>query len=255
MNYPLTTSILFLIVLYFLYNFFKTEKFITEASSNIKFMTATETAEFINNDSDNYVRTLSQWDLYARKSNLQDDYKKNASNAALDFTDDQKGRFIAACNKADRFFRKTKIDGIDCSKIAAIPWILAQTKNRSYEDGLSHTRENIIFISTTLNEDEDSLVKTMIHEKVHIYERMYPEDMAKYLQINNFTTWKQRLGIPRIRANPDLDSWIYFDESTQKPMVAYYSSDKPHNITDVFLDNNAYEHPYELLAYRIAEQY
>ena len=75
--------------------------------------------------------------------------------------------------------------------------------------------------------------------------------MDSYLESNGYIKWKQRLGVPRIRANPDLNGWIYIDPKSESPMMALYTSDKPSGISDITLSNPTFEHPYELLAYNM----
>jgi len=241
-------------VLYYLYKSLKTDReyFSGETFNNInvKFMSSLESKQFILSDSDTYAYNLSQWDLIARKVDSSDTYKIIAANSCIDFTESQKSRFKSAIIAADKFFNK-----YGYPKIADIPWVIAITGGSVYEDGLSHTRENIIFVSNNITETHENLTKTLIHEKIHIYERQYPADVNKLLKDNKFTRVKRRYGIPRIRANPDLDDWIYLNEKTGKELIALYSSDNPHNITDIVLTDLAYEHPYEFIAYKIAELY
>ena len=119
---------------------------------------------------------------------------------------------------------------MDCQKIASIPWVFALTKENEYEDGLPHTRTNIIFLSTNVDQTPLKLVSILIHEKIHIYQRLYPEETMNFLAVHGYYRWKQRFGVPRIRSNPDLDPWIYFNPVSKQPMIAYYTSDTPNNI-------------------------
>jgi hypothetical protein len=98
-------------------------------------------------------------------------------------------------------------------------------------------------------------VRTLIHEKVHLYQRLYPEEITQILERRKFRRWKQRLGEPRVRANPDVDPWIYINPENNEPMVALYASDQPADISDIYLQDGAFEHPYEYLAYEIASLY
>jgi hypothetical protein len=58
------------------------------------------------------------------------------------------------------------------------------------------------------------------------------------------------------RANPDLNNNIY-QNNKNEIMQCYYNSNTPNSIQDVTcLNNNSInEHPYELLAYNIANKY
>lgn len=222
--------------------------------NHVQFMTKEETANFLKTDPDSYIKNLSPLDLHARKVGNEQMYMRIASEAADDFTREQKIRYTAAARNADAFYKRTKIDGINMAAIATIPWVLALTSDNKYEDGLPHTRANIIFVSNELDETENTLVRTLIHEKMHLYQRLYPEAFSQFLESRGFIRWKQRMGEPRIRANPDVDPWIYIDPITKEPMVAYYATDKPISITDVVLEDAAFEHPYEKIAYEIAQR-
>lgn len=239
-------------VLYLIYQYLTKEEFINEPGAEVTFLNAQQTASFLLEDKDMYFANLSPTDLYARQAKTNEDYKKRAAEAAGDLTSAQKTRYAEAARKGDEFFRTLNMPGIDTAKLVNVPWVIAYTKGTAYEEGLPHTRANIIFVSSDMDETPEDLLRVLVHEKVHVYTRMYPKEAAYFLESNGFTRWKRRQGVPRIRANPDLDEWIYIDPTTEKPMVTYYSSDHPENINDTAQTNAAFEHPYELIAYRIA---
>lgn len=226
---------------------------VPSGASTIHFMTATETAQFLEQDRDAYVHNLSPTDLYARDVTSPTEYISNIKKVATSFDSMQQKRYKKACKAADDYIMslKGKVD-LPVDDIVAIPWILAYTVRAEYEDGLPHTRANIIFVSSDVDETHEPLVRTLVHEKIHIYQRMYPERMTQWLEAHGYDRWKQRMGEPRIRANPDLDPWIYIDPSTDKPMAAYYNSDKPMGIMDVYLTDMTFEHPYERMAYELS---
>jgi hypothetical protein len=64
-----------------------------------------------------------------------------------------------------------------------------------------------------------------------------------------------------IRSNPDTNGKIYYapDNTTTSPdanvMVCLYRNDNPNSINDVIHKNYSNEHPYEKIAYEIAENY
>lgn len=236
----------------FLYKRVYLERF--AIGSSVTFLSKMQTVDFLQSDADGYVKNLSPLDLYARKAATHQQYIRKASEAAVDFTSAQKVRFTKAAKAVDEFLRSLSIRDINTKAIADVPWVIAMTSEDGYEDGLPHTRANVIFVSSNIDETPESLMRTLIHEKVHVYQRMHPDTMMVCLESRGYRRWKQRLGEPRIRANPDLDPWIYIDPTTKEAMAAYYSTDKPVSITDVVLDDPAFEHPYEKIAYEIARR-
>ena len=264
-KYNIFAIVLILVVLYFGITNMQKEGFIVQwtPSNNMKltFLTAQETAKFIMSDPDNYTHNLNGWDLLARHVSTEIDYRRSSAGAAIDFTESQKTRINNAAVKADKFFASYKSDyaqtndyiDISGKDILAIPWIFALTNEDTYEDGMPHTRGNTIFLSTEVDETPRNLTKLLIHEKVHLYQRLYPQQCAAYLANHGFVQWKLRQGVPRIRSNPDVDPWIYIESQSQKPLMALYASDKPRNLSDVVdaFNNIRYEHPYELMAYTI----
>ena len=54
-----------------------TEKYENKDGGHIKFMTFKETADFLRNDSDRYVRNMSALDLHARHAKTYIDYLNN----------------------------------------------------------------------------------------------------------------------------------------------------------------------------------
>lgn len=248
-----TIIVLCVAVVAYMYRCIRNETFVP--SAGVRFMTADETAIFIMQDPDGYVKNMSPTDLYARKTSSPEQYISRCAKVAKEFSSAQKIRFTKACKDADDFFRSLNDTYIDSDKMIKIPWVLAMTEGETYEDGLPHTRANIIFVSSFMNEQSNELVRTMIHEKLHLYQRLYPEEIVHMIYAKGFKQWKLRMGEPRIRANPDVDPWIYMNPENNEPMMAVYTSDRPSNISDVFLKDYTFEHPYEYVAYEIASKY
>lgn len=243
---------IFATIAYITYKYVYVERFVV--GEYITFLDASETADFIRRDPDAYIKNLSPTDLYARKVGSPEEYTRKAANVATNFSTKQKERYARAARDADAFLRKARVPDIDLKNVATIPWVIGLTSGATYEDGLPHTRANIIFMSTDVDETPESLVQTLVHEKLHLYQRLHPDIMMACLERRGFKRWKQRMGEPRVRANPDVDPWIYIDPVTREPMVAYYATDKPVNITDVVLDDPSFEHPYEKIAYDVAQR-
>lgn len=206
------------------------------------YLTKEETIKFIINDNDNYIKSLSRYDLIARKVNSHDEYISMIINNTLSFNDSQKEKLNKCCFIANKFyFNKYK-------------WKFALIDNQ-YEEGYPHTREDIIFLSPKIiNNQEDFLIEILIHESIHIYQRYNKHDMDDYLISNRYTISRKRITEPLIRANPDLDEYIYKDKNNVE-MIYKYSSNNPININDLIKSSNNNEHPFEVMAYEIAGKY
>lgn len=223
-----------------------------ETFTNVSFsiLSPTEVRDFIQNDGDGYIRSLTQPDLHARKCKTHDEYKSRVfESVATIVTDQQRELLEKAITTVNGF---SKLAPLSSSKFHSIPWKVAVMEGNIYEEGLPHTRADIIFITRNMIEQSPSLASTLLHEKVHVYQRLYPEDIQTWMEKHGFVASARRNTQPLARSNPDLDDWIYTKSDTQTPMIAFYNSEKPAGITDVTLTNPAYEHPYELMAYQLA---
>ena len=269
------------------------EKYDANATdTRIYFMTYKETANFFAKDNDNYVRNLSELDLHARGVNTHVEYMNQIEDTAISFTDDEKELLERCAKDADNYLRNERFKEVDYGKhlngndIADIKWIFANTYANYFNDvikeneqGLPHTRENIILLSkNVLKNDALHLTNTLLHEKIHIYQRYNPEifdtiikEMGlKELERKHFKQAKY------IRSNPDTNNKIYYrkkdvsildilsgvsgdsgdtEYNLDDVMVCLYRNDKPNSINDVIQKNYTAEHPYEKIAYEIAENF
>jgi hypothetical protein len=276
--YILLISILILVILtvYYIVHVYNSLIF-DDVNNHLYYMTKDETSLFLEYDDDAYVANLSSIDLYARKAITNSEYINFIKNSAASFTYSDR-EILDKCTKiADELLRKVKIDSISKEKnlnyskyinykdIATIKWVISKTsaedsedKIYRYEEGLPHTRKNIIFLSTkVLNYSEDELIKILIHEKIHIYQR-YNEKLFKNI-INNMGYTEVSINdistntLKYIRANPDLDKKIYKNINDGNLMLCLYSSDRPNGINDVLIKDYSSEHPYEKIAYEISD--
>jgi hypothetical protein len=293
----------------------------TGDSDNIRFMTYKDTANFLAKDNDGYVRNLTELDLHARNVKTHIDYLNNIDDTTVSFTEDEKRLLVKCANNADKYLKDEKFADIkygkhlDGKQIAGIKWVFANTfanysKDviKEYEQGLPHTRENIILLSkNVLKEHELDLTSTLIHEKIHIYQRYNPELFDKIIKEMGLKEIEKKSfrHAKYIRSNPDTNNKLYYypkadatdattmavtttgaatattattasdvwntmtgsgggssgnasdtkDYDEDKVMVCLYRNDKPNSINDVKHKNFAEEHPYEKIAYEVAENY
>jgi len=204
-------------------------------------MNKNETINYILNDNDNYIKNMSLYDFYARKVKSGNEYKNKIINYCMDFTNNQKNKLIEYLKIADNFLIfKNKIK-----------WKFALIDN-FYEEGFPHTREDIIFLSPNifyLNANE--FIKLLIHERIHIFQRNIIDFNYNYLMKNNYKISRKRNTELLIRANPDLDDYIY--TKNNKELLYIYKSDKPNGINDVYKINE--EHPFETMAEEISNNF
>jgi len=130
---------------------------------------------------------------------------------------------------------------------------------------LPHTRENVIFLSkNVLKYDELNLTNTLIHEKIHIYQRYNSKIFDKIISDMGLKELdKESYKYAKyIRSNPDTNNKIYYKVNSTTDaldedniMVCLYRNNKPNGINDVIHTNYAKEHPYEKIAYEIAENF
>ena len=275
--YILSLLIITLVILaiYYIYTVYTSVPFKNgKNEEHLYYMSYEETVRFLESDEDRYLANLSPIDLYARKVASKEEYINIIKGEATHFNKGDKLMLDKCTKKADELLRNININTIssesnlDYSKylnykdIANIKWVLAITRNDNggkYEDGLSHTRKHIIFLSQdVLNYSEDEIIKLLIHEKIHIYQR-YNEASFKTIIYNMGyaeSTDGQEISqdkLKYVRSNPDVNNKIYKNLHTGELMICLYSSDKPKNINDIIIENYAMEHPYEKIAYEISE--
>jgi hypothetical protein len=227
---------------------------IKEPFANSIYLSKYETANFLTRDEDEYISSMTVPDLYARNVKSHKEYREKLPATSIDFTEAEKIILDNAIDEANLFFKNLKSPYIDNGLMDKIYWKFALTNHKDYEEGLPHTRSDIIFITPSLLEQsKEIIVATIIHEKVHVYQRLYPELFRAVLKKEGYTVLRERKTEPLARANPDLDEYIYLSPKAEE-MIFLYKTDKPNSITDVQYSKVS-EHPYEEIAYKIASQY
>jgi hypothetical protein len=210
---------------------------------------------FLINDNDNYIKNMTIYDLRARNVNSINNYKNNIKNLTYNLNLFEKIRIIYLCIKVDLFFKNLKSIYLPKNhNINKIKWNICFMKNNIYEEGLPHTRNDIIFLpKTILNNNNNNLIKILIHEKIHIYQRYNKNKITEILKKLGYKKYKIRNKIKLIRSNPDLDNYIYIDNNNNKYYYEY-NNEYPKNINDI-KKSNIYEHPYEMISYIIEKEW
>jgi hypothetical protein len=228
---------------------------------HIEFLTREETRRFLLGDFDQYVRSLTEYDLAARRSTTFDEYRSAAAEASVDFGAEDKRMLSLAAQMADRFFLSLdgpkRVPGLEPHIVSALPWTFAKTVGKAYEDGLPHTRTEIIFLTNAhVNTQTDLTILTrlLIHEKIHVYQRYYPKHIEEYLTSINCQPHSERRVHPFVRANPDVNKWVYVCADAPALTMYEYAGPRPARISDI-KHASQMEHPYEDMAYTVSALY
>lgn len=160
------------------------------------------------------------------------------------------------------------------TRISELPWNIAVPRE-DVEGGLPHTLGSVIVMPLRYVRRGPfrDLVKTLIHEKVHVYQRVYPrETHALLLDQWRLTVVGFQERDPLARSNPDINELAYAGPSGAVCRQVYTSSapqslfdsrvicvptSLPHGRAgDTEVDREGYagyEHPYEAMAYILAD--
>jgi hypothetical protein len=247
--------ILFIYIFIIDYNKFKNKELFSDSylnQNNINFLNIKDSLFILKNDDDNYFKSFYKLDYISRKISCIEDYYLSIDKSVDQFTNNEKNKIIKCTQYADNKLRKIYFDWFNGNKCSKIKWNMICIKGKLYENGLPHTRSNFIIISKddVNNFSINKLTKTLIHEKVHIYQKIYKEDTEKYLNEYKFKKYKYREENSNIRANPDIDKWIYKDEFNNI-YCAKYINNKPESIESIEYEpynSQSYEHPFEKMA-------
>lgn len=161
-----------------------------------------------------------------------------------------------------------------------IPWKIAVLKS-SAESGFPHTQADVVCMPLSYvqarcgssSRRKASLAKTLLHEKVHVFQRLQPDRTREIVRLLGYRALNSseaerkvnRDLLARSRANPDLDGILYEKTDSGCVPLSVYNSDAPVDLGDATtVCANAthdhrktpppqYEHPYEHMAYEVAE--
>lgn len=166
------------------------------------------------NPPDNYYDFLTELDFKARGVGSLDEYLQKIRHRCLQSPDGSDSEIIRQCiRQCNGHFADVSGKWIDAKKFRALPWKIAITCGGStYEYGLPHTRGDVIIVNKKDIKNSDDFVDTLLHERVHVYQKMYPLDFQKYLDSEGFVRYCKRKDVVNVAANPDADEWVYMKD-------------------------------------------
>lgn len=226
--------IIIIILLYYKYNKIK----IVFLSSNVLY----DKLYHILHD---YYYYMSKENLKLRGINNLDLHLKNIKNLFYTCSYYEKEIIKKAVYKAEKKLNNLNYTGFYPKKLKNVPWIFGFSDSDKYEFGLPHTQGNVIILNRN-NIYLSKLVTLLIHERIHIYQKLYPADIEEFVRYYNFQKISKKTNVDRV--NPDTDNFIYkrFNEIYECKIL-------PSNQTIYTKNNSMYEHPYEYMAYMISE--
>ena len=197
-------------------------------------------------------RRFTPDDLKARGVTSVEEYINLSQSYASSFTPAEKARLRHCAKIADRKLATVRESWFEGRKAMSIGWRLGCMTGERYEKGFPHTiADNIILFRERIRlQSDNDLIRTLMHEKTHVYQKRYPEDYQRYLLERGFLIKKIRTPDDHIRVNPDTDETIY-----QRGGVVYEMKYQPslQSISDTKDSPLMNEHPLEEMAYRIEE--
>lgn len=195
-----------------------------------------------------YFQCMNKYDLQARGVQSTGAALVQFMNGVRKPNSKEASILSKAIKKADSFIPNE-------SRLASIPWKLL-ISNDHIESGFPHTHADMIIIPNShvisAASRIDNLVHTLIHEKVHVYQRMYPcESNTLYLKY-----WRMSIGarincnsiLPSRRSNPDTNMLVYLDEKG-KSIHLNFDTSSSHSVSLSKTIGDPRDHPHEIMAY------
>jgi len=223
-------------------------------NEHVRFMTKMEMDNLIEKDEDNYISSMGNNDFAIRNVNSKGEYKKAVKESFCDIEENLKIILNRCCLKVDKMLKqsKQKILGVDFDKLSKLDWNIGCTCDNKYENGWPHTRINVIILplkSVEKRDTENTLCRLLLHEKVHIYQKVYQKDFEDELVKNHsFTVTGNRTDDP---ANPDLNGKTYSHSDIGKFHARYKTNPKLFSDIEYTNNSSSFEHPFEWVAYEI----
>lgn len=255
------TILCILIFLTIVLNIFYKNKDFFQNKNNIIFLNSNDLLDFLSADNDNYYKTFLNYDFSTRNIKNIDDYIPKIKASVCNFTDLEKKKVTESINYINSKLNNLNLPYFNGYLASKIPWKLGLIEGILYENGYPHTRNDVIILSrNTINIEntsykffynniDKSFTQTLIHERIHIYQKMYPEYVKIYLSQNKFMKIKDRNINDNIRANPDINQSIYKDANGNIYKATY--NNNPIDIGDINYatgHSQKFEHPYEKMA-------
>jgi hypothetical protein len=193
-----------------------------------------------------YYTNMNNDNLKLRRIKDKQQFLNNLYKYFYDINIYEKYILTNAISIAQTKLNKIKCKGFYPHKLDNIAWRIGFSNLYDYEFGLPHTHKDIIILNKD-NIYNNNLVTILIHERIHVYQRLFPEDINEYLLYNKFE--KVRKKTNNDRTNPDTDDYVY----SRNGLIYECKIDSTYNSVKCTKNNSKYEHPFEYMAYTLSE--
>jgi hypothetical protein len=250
------------------------------ANLNLKLLTKEEFSDRVKMS--DYFNSMSPVDLTARATediifSGGEHYKNVYLSSYVDMTEAEKNVLFKAIEQANELTSSYK-------NLQLLEWKVVKVIN-DIEYGMPHTMVDMIVVNEdVLQKSENEIVKTLIHEKLHVYQRLNNNSTQKWVNKVGFSTLlpsefssldKDLLELRR--SNPDLDKNTYKHNKSNVVLKQLYNSSNPTSLQDskaigILLNGNhkpmpltngllglpkstycQLEHPFEIMACLMSE--
>lgn len=189
-----------------------------------------------------YVSRHSELDLVKRDCDSHKECYVKYTSSLRRPTSAENATLRGLCARADEICSNKRYN-----RLTAIPWKIMFFGSGEFP--FPHTHGDTIclpynFLST--DSRTNKIVETLIHEKIHIFQRLYP--LQTHILLLN--VWNYQIRSRRAlkkRNNPDTNDYAYADENG-KDIVSEYA-DLSMRSSKIIGD----DHPYEIMAYKLTD--
>ena len=226
-----------------LYNVNKEHYITNNIENNIIFVNPNEAYNKIIKN--RYIDSFNKIDMKVRNCKSIEDCKTLYKKNVILFTEQEKSKLSKFVNESNEKIKLFK-------NLYNIPWKFARVTNK-IDNGLPHTHGDTIYLSDKFFNNPS--INTLIHEKIHIYQKKYPEKTDKLYKLYNYEKL-ERFNNGKRRANPDLNHFDY--KHNDKVVYSEYNNNAS-DLSDIKLinsngDSNVNEHPDEYFAYLLTDK-
>lgn len=208
----------------------------------MRVLSPSELHAWIAADGDGFHARLSETDLRVRGVSTVAEYVCRARAAcAVDPSASDRARLARVVRRVS-----SAMSAFECV------WVIGIVQGTAYEGGLPHTRGHVIVLPIRLlRAPVQQLMSILVHEQVHVQQKMDPVGTWRYLRHIGFTRRPGR--IAGSRANPDLDAYVYTMPDGHVMGSRYVEGATSIGDVEFFpINRDEFESPLEWMAYRIA---